>query len=338
MYLIENFPLKHLNSFHTDVYAKFFTTINDNDELVEFYSDTNNLQLPVLVLGGGNNILFTKNFEGTVLKMGIKGIETIQEESGCVFVKAAAGEDWDDFVSFCVQNNWGGLENLSLIPGQVGSSPIQNIGAYGAEVKDTIEEVSAYNTQTGNIEIFSKAACNFGYRTSIFKTTHKNTHIITSVTFRLNKNPIINNTYDAVNKELQGQNIHEPTIADIRRIICQIRESKLPDTNKLGNAGSFFKNPEITATHYDNLLVKYADIIGHRLDNGNYKMAAGWLIEKCGWKGYREDDAGVHDKQALVLVNYGKATGSQILSLAERIKKSVSEMFDINLEFEVNII
>ncbi len=337
MYLIENFPLKYLNSFHTDVYAKFFTTINDTDELVEFYSDTNNLQLPVLILGGGNNILFTKNFEGIVLKIGIKGIETIKEEAGYVYVKAAAGEDWDDFVSWCVQENLGGIENLSLIPGQVGSSPIQNIGAYGSEVKNSIAEVYAYNIKTAQVEIFPNEACAFGYRTSIFKTTYKDTHVITAVTFRLSKNPVIDNTYEAVNTELQLQGIATPTVADMRRIICQIRKSKLPDTNVLGNAGSFFKNPEMGKTIYDKLKEQYPDLIGYTLENGNVKLAAGWLIEKSGWKGFREGDAGVHDKQALVLVNHGKATGTQILTLAEKIKNSVQKMFEVNLEYEVNI-
>ncbi|OPZ98246.1 MAG: UDP-N-acetylenolpyruvoylglucosamine reductase [Bacteroidetes bacterium ADurb.Bin408] len=337
MQLKKKFSLKQHNSFHIEAFADFFYEVTHPGLLDDFFLH-NKSQLPVLILGGGNNMLFTKDFIGIVLKISFKGIEIISENNQNIYVKAAAGEDWDDFVSFCVQNNWGGLENLSLIPGQVGSSPIQNIGAYGAEVKNTLSEVTTYNTLTGKTEIISNAACMFGYRSSIFKTSLKNSHIITAVTFRLNKNPIINNTYDAVNKALQAQNILQPTIADIRRTICQIRESKLPDPNKTGNAGSFFKNPEISCSRYKQLKIKYTDLVGYELGNGNYKLAAGWLIEKSGWKGYREGDAGVHDKQALVLVNYGHATGSQILSLAEKIRKSVLEKFNIPLEFEVNIL
>jgi len=338
MILLENFPLKFLNSFHTDVYAKYFTTINDIDELLEFYSENINLTLPVLILGGGNNILFTKNFEGCVLKIRIMGIEPIEENDDFIFIKANAGEDWDDFVAYCTNKNYGGLENLSLIPGQVGSSPIQNIGAYGTEVKDVISEVHTFNTSTKETEIFKNDQCQFGYRNSIFKSQLKETHIITGVVFKLNKNPILNTNYESVHKELILKGIIQPTIQDIREIICDIRKNKLPDPQLIGNAGSFFKNPTIDKQLFEDIKEKNPEVVSFALENEKYKIAAGWLIEKCGWKGYREGDAGVHEKQALVLVNHGNAQGAQILSLADKIKQNIIDTFGIELEFEVNII
>ena len=338
MILIENFPLKFLNSFHTDVYAKFFTTINDNDELIEFYTEYNNLIIPVLILGGGNNILFTKNFEGTVLKIGIMGIEIIEENDDFVFIKANAGEDWDEFVVYCTNKNYGGLENLSLIPGQVGSSPIQNIGAYGTEVKDVISEVHTFNISTKNTEVFKNDQCQFEYRNSIFKSHLKKTHIITSVVFKLNKKPILNTNYESVQNELFSKGITQPTIKDIRQIICDIRKSKLPDPQIIGNAGSFFKNPTIDKQLFEKIKEKNSDVVSFKLENDMHKIATGWLIEKCGWKGYRENNVGVHEKQALVLVNYGNAQGIDILNLAGKIKQSIFDTFGIELEFEVNII
>ncbi len=338
MIFTENYSLKKLNSFHTDVYARYFAVINNTDELIDFFADKSRLSHPLLILGGGNNILFTKDFEGYVLKINFKGKEIIYEDADYIHLKISAGEDWDELVTYCVENNWAGLENLSLIPGQVGSCPIQNIGAYGVEVKDTIVEVNTFNINTQKIETFSKSECQFGYRNSIFKNNLNHTHIITSVTFKLNKNPVPNTCYEAIRKELDLKNIFTPTIKDIRQIVCNIRQNKLPDPNVIGNAGSFFKNPVVPEQIFKSIKRKFFDVVAYKSDNNHYKLAAGWLIEKCGWKGYREGDAGVHEKQALVLVNYGHANGSEILNLAGKIKQNIFDTFNVELEFEVKIL
>jgi len=335
MVFSENFDLKKFNSFGCDVKSKYFTCLTSETDIFNFFETTP--PFPFLILGGGNNILFTKDFEGYILKMDIKGIEIIDQDNDYVLIKAMAGEDWDNFVAYCTHNNYGGLENLSLIPGLVGSCPIQNIGAYGTEAKDWIYEVYTINLKTLKHEVFINEKCRFAYRDSIFKSALKHSHIITAVSFRLSKNPHINTSYDALKTELAKRQIPNPTISDIRTIVCDIRSSKLPDPEKTGNAGSFFKNPVVDINLFDNIMSQYPEVVYFQA-NGQYKLAAGWLIEACGFKGYRSGDAGVHPKQALVLVNYGKACGSDILNLAEKIQKSVKQKFNVELEFEVNII
>lgn len=331
----ENFSLKDYNSFHTNVSARRFVEIDDEVSLKSFFAAYPDE--PYLVLGGGNNILFTRNVDACVLHIKIHGIHLLAESDDFVIVRAGAGEDWDTFVGYCVEKGWGGLENLSLIPGQVGSCPIQNIGAYGAEVKDVIEEVSCLNVEAGTNISLSNEACMFAYRSSIFKTMLRHTHIITSVTFRLTKNPQPNCSYKAVVDELNRNKIVKPEIKDVRDVICNIRRSKLPDPDIIGNAGSFFKNPVVAASQAQTLLKSFPEMVCFTQEDASVKLAAGWLIEKCGWKGYREGDAGVHDKQALVLVNHGKATGTQILALADKICKNVNDTFDVELEKEVNV-
>jgi UDP-N-acetylmuramate dehydrogenase len=337
-----NISLKKYNTFGIDVAAKYlatFSTLDALSELLQFKEpSTTNYQLSTLLLGGGSNILFTKNFDGLVLKNEIKGIELIREDDKYIYVKAAAGENWHQFVLHCINNNWAGVENLSLIPGNVGASPMQNIGAYGVEIKDVFYSLEAFHLQEKKIIKFNIDDCAFGYRESVFKKKYKNQFVITSVVFRLNKQPRFNTSYGAIEQELEKMGVKELSIKAISDAVINIRSSKLPDPAQIGNAGSFFKNPEIEGVTFDILHSKFPAIVGYKLPNGNVKLAAGWLIEQCGWKGYREDDAGCHAKQALVLVNYGRATGSSIYALSEKIINSVKEKFSVILEREVNTI
>jgi UDP-N-acetylmuramate dehydrogenase len=337
-----NISLKKYNTFGIDVAAKYlatFSTLDALSELLQFKEpSTTNYQLSTLLLGGGSNILFTKNFDGLVLKNEIKGIDLIKEDDNYVYIKAAAGENWHQFVLHCINNQWAGVENLSLIPGNVGASPMQNIGAYGVEIKDVFYSLEAFHLQEKKIVQFNIDDCAFGYRESVFKKKYKNEFVITSVVFRLNKQPKFNTSYGAIEQELEKMGVKELSIKAISDAVINIRSSKLPDPAQIGNAGSFFKNPEIEGVTFDILHSKFPAIVGYKLPNGNVKLAAGWLIEQCGWKGYREDDAGCHAKQALVLVNYGRATGSSIYALSEKIINSVKEKFSVILEREVNTI
>lgn len=337
-----NISLKKYNTFGIDVAAKYFATFNSVDVLSELLSfneqQTANHEPRTLILGGGSNILFTKNFDGLVLKNEIKGIELIREDDNYIYIKAAAGENWHRFVLHCINNNWAGVENLSLIPGNVGASPMQNIGAYGVEIKDIFYSLEAFHLQEKKIVQFNIDDCTFGYRESVFKKKYKNEFVITSVVFRLNKQPKFNTSYGAIEQELEKMEVKELSIKAISDAVINIRSSKLPDPAQIGNAGSFFKNPEIEGVMFDILHSKFPAIVGYKLPNGNVKLAAGWLIEQCGWKGYREGDAGCHAKQALVLVNYGNAKGNAIYALSEKIIASVKEKFGVNLEREVNII
>ena len=289
-------------------------------------------------MGGGSNILFTNDFDGLVLKNNLKGITLVEETADHYLVKAGAGEVWHQFVMHCVTNNYAGLENLSLIPGNVGASPMQNIGAYGVEIKDCFYELEALRAADLTLHTFSNAECRFGYRESVFKHEYKNQFIITSVTYKLNKIPVFNTSYGAIEKELQEMGVNELSIQAISKAVCNIRSSKLPDPAKIGNAGSFFKNPEITGDKHNVLKEKFPGIVSYSLSNGNFKLAAGWLIEQCGWKGKTFGDAGVHKLQALVLVNYNNANGNEIYNLSQQIMDSVKEKFDVTLEREVNII
>lgn len=335
MKITENISLKPYNTFGIDVKAKAFASFTSSDELQE---GLDRAESPVLILGGGSNILFTRDFDGLVLKNELKGIERVKEDAQHYYVKAAAGENWHGFVMFCVENNYAGLENLSLIPGNVGASPMQNIGAYGVEIKDVFHELEAWHIKDKVIRKFSTAECEFGYRESIFKRKYRDQFVILNVTYRLNKQPKFNTTYGAIEQELEKMNVKELSIRDISQAVINIRSSKLPDPKQIGNAGSFFKNPTIAKGELPRLQAIDPSIPFYNVDDDKIKIPAGWLIEKLGWKGYRKGDAGCHAKQALVLVNYGTASGAEIFDLSAEIMASVKEKFDIALEREVNII
>ncbi len=335
MEIKENISLKPFNTFGIAVNATQFIEVNQVNQLKEILQQN---KLPLLILGGGSNVLFTQNFNGLVLKNKLKGIQLIEENEHEVTLKVAAGEVWHEFVLYCIEKGYAGIENLSLIPGSVGASPIQNIGAYGVEVKDVITEVEALNLKDYSIQSFSNVACEFDYRSSIFKTSNKGNYFITAVTFKLSKNARLNVAYGAIGEELKNRNVKQPTIKDVSNAVINIRTSKLPDPQKIGNCGSFFKNPTVSDKVKNKILEKYPDAPNYPQANGDFKIAAGWLIEKCGWKGKRVDNYGVHVHQALVLVNYGGASGSDIFNLSEDIILSVYQTFGIKLEREVNII
>jgi UDP-N-acetylmuramate dehydrogenase len=338
MEIKQNYNLKTLNTFGINVDAKYFCTVASMEDLLETRDWIKKNNIPYLILGGGSNILFQGYFDGIVIKNEIKGKNIISENDQHIIVKAGAGKNWDSFVEYCVNRGYAGLENLSLIPGNVGASPIQNIGAYGVEIRDFFEELEFFNIKTGETLVYGEADCRFGYRDSIFKSTIKGVGVITSVTFRLNKVPIFKTGYGTVREELDRMEVQNLTIADIRKAIINIRRSKLPDPEITGNAGSFFKNPSVSAEKYAELISNFPGLVSFVQHDKTYKLAAGWLIDQCGWKGYREGDAGVHEKQALVLVNMGKASGKDILRLSEKIQKSVWDRFGVELEREVNVI
>ena len=281
-------------------------------------------------------MLFTKNFSGTVIRIGTKGIGVEEENDDFVVVRVAAGENWDDFVRYCVEKGWGGLENLSLIPGNVGTGPIQNIGAYGVEIKDVILDIEVFRIETMVKTVLTGEECEFGYRDSIFKGRDKGKYFILSVRFRLSKHPDLKLDYGSIREELQAMKVSVPTIADVRNAVCRIRQRKLPDPQKTGNAGSFFKNPVVSEAKYLELKERYPAIVSYP-SGACYKIAAAWMIEHLGWKGKRAGDAGVHEHQPLVLVNYGSATGKEILQLADLVSKSVFKEFGVRLETEVNV-
>ena len=338
MQLFNNVSLKPFHTFGINVFAKQFAAFSTTQQLQELIALTNTHQH--LILGGGSNILFTKNFDGCILKNELKGIEIIEEKNDCIFIKVAAGEVWSDFVQYCVEKKYYGIENLSLIPGSVGASPIQNIGAYGVELKDVLHGVEAYHIYDSAFTTFNNAACEFGYRDSIFKTKYKNQFIITHVTFKLNKTANFKTGYGAIEQELANMQITTLSIDAIAQAVINIRTSKLPNPAEIGNAGSFFKNPTISVKQMQSIKIKHPNL-PYYINQQNFrycKIPAAWLIEQCGWKGYRLNDAGCHNKQALVLVNYGNATGKEIVELSESIIQSVKNSFGICLEKEVNIL
>lgn len=333
MNIQQNISLKQYNTFGINAIAKRFVSVNSLKGLKEVIA----LEKDVFLLGGGSNMLLTSDIEKLVLHLNLKGIIVNDTEKDSVFVTAEAGEDWHQFVLWCISQNYGGLENLSLIPGNVGTSPIQNIGAYGVEIKDTFQQLEAIEIATGKVKTFHKEECNFGYRNSIFKNELKGKYIIVSVTFKLSKNNhILNTSYGAINTILEE--VKNPTIKDVSDAVIAIRESKLPDPKKIGNSGSFFKNPIINNADFILLKEKHPEIPHYIISENCIKIPAGWLIEQSGFKGKRYGDAGVHTKQALVLVNYNNATGKEIFELAQKIQKKIKSMFNINLDIEVNII
>ena len=342
MMVQENILLKQYNSFGIGVYANLFAKFSSADELIELLEfkplAIANCQLPTLILGGGSNILFTKNYAGLILKNEIKGIKIIKEDEHHIYVQAGAGENWHQFVLYCLQHQLAGVENLSLIPGNIGASPMQNIGAYGVEIKDVFYSLEAYHIRDKKMVNFTLNDCEFGYRESVFKRKLKDEFIIMDVTFRLNRIADYKVAYGAIGQELDKMGVQDLSIQAISQAVINIRSSKLPDPAVIGNAGSFFKNPEIGSHEFHELTRMFPGIVGYDLPNGNVKLAAGWLIEQCGWKGFRRGDAGCHYKQALVLVNYGNATGTEIFDLSEEILQSVKIKFEVVLEREVNIV
>jgi UDP-N-acetylmuramate dehydrogenase len=337
MQILENISLKQYNTFGINVNARCFSSFTSYDELYEllFYTASRN-QVP-FILGGGSNILFTKNIEQPVFKNNIRGIEIAGETADEVLVRAGAGENWHKLVMFCINSNLYGIENLALIPGNTGASPMQNIGAYGVEIKDVFHELEAVHITEKKPVIFNITDCGFGYRESVFKRKYKNQFVITHVTYKLKKQPHFNTSYGAIEQELQNMGVQQLNIKAIAQAVINIRTSKLPDPKTIGNAGSFFKNPEVPVEVFEKLKISYPLIVGYPVGETHTKLAAGWLIEQCGWKGYRKDDAGCHAKQALVLVNYGNANGKEIYHLSTQIIESVQQKFGVQLEREVNI-
>ena len=337
MHIQENISLKPYNTFGIDVSAKYFVSVSNIDDLKQILSLKKHSNK--LILGGGSNMLLTKDFNGLVIHINLKGIDIISEDDNAVIVKVSAGENWHEFVLWCVKNDFGGVENLSLIPGNVGTSPIQNIGAYGVELKDTFKSCEALSVDTKLLQSFSKSDCNFGYRNSIFKQHAKGKFIITSVNFKLTKkHHNLSIKYGAITSQLALMQVNNPTIQDISKAVISIRESKLPDPKEIGNSGSFFKNPVISKTHFNTLLKNFKDIPSYPISENEVKVPAGWLIEKSGFKGKRLGNYGVHKNQALVLVNYGDAKGSDILNLSKLIQKTVNRLFGISIQAEVNIL
>ncbi len=338
MQIFQNYSLKKLNTFGLNVSAKYFTEISSTDDLQNLLNDKNYQKENKLILGGGSNVLFKSDFNGLVIHNKIKGIVYEYLNSEEVLVTAGGGVNWHDLVLECVEKNFGGIENLSLIPGTVGAAPIQNIGAYGQELKDVFSNLKGILFKNSDEVVMLKDDCNFGYRDSIFKRVLKEKIIITSVSLKLNTRPELNLDYGNVRAELEKLNLQKITVKNVSETICNIRSSKLPDPVKYGNAGSFFKNPEIPAEQFENLKTQFSEIIGYPAPDKKIKIPAGWLIEKTGWKGKRIGNVGTFPKQALVIVNYSDASGEEIIHYAEQVRKAVYDKFKIWLEAEVNIV
>lgn len=333
----ENISLKPYNTFSIPASTHYFVEVLTELALEELLNSKLIKEQPLLILGGGSNLLFTKDFDGLVIKMSIPGISA-EVHGETVIVTAGAGVVWNDFVTYCVQNDFAGVENLSLIPGTVGASPIQNIGAYGVELKDVFESCSAYEIATGKRREFSHQDCHFGYRDSIFKNELKGKYIITGVSFRLSRIASINTQYGAIQEELAKRGVSAPTIADVSSVVSHIRVSKLPDPSTIGNAGSFFKNPVIEQQDFLKIFEKFPELVHYPAGNGKVKLAAGWLIEQCGFRGKVVGQTGTWKNQALVLVNHGQASGQEVYSFSENIIDTVEARFGVRLEREVNIL
>ncbi len=337
MVIQKDISLINYNTFGIDVSADAMASFSSTEELKNILKDETVKSLPKFILGGGSNILFTGDFNGIILRNTIPGIVIAEDRQHDVLITAGAGVKWHALVCFCIEKGFGGIENLSLIPGNTGAAPIQNIGAYGVELKDTFHSLKAVDIETAEEITFNNEQCNFGYRDSIFKKELKGKYVITEVTFVLSKNPVLNLSYGAIELELRNMGITSPDVKAVSDAVCAIRKSKLPDPEVIGNAGSFFKNPEISTDILEQLKKKFPLIISYPLPNGNVKLAAGWLIEQCGWKGKVVGNTGAHKDQALVLVNYGNASGNEIWELALKIKESVFQKFNVDIEPEVNV-
>lgn len=331
--------LQRFNTFGIDEVAREVWVLQDEEDVVEFARDQDALQRLKLILGGGSNLLLTGPVEGLVANIALRGKRIVEQNNDYAILEVAAGEIWHDTVLWTIANGFGGLENLSLIPGQVGTAPVQNIGAYGVELKDHFYELDGIVIGTGEKKTFTLEECEFGYRDSIFKNEWKGKFIITAVRFKLSvANHEIRTQYGAIAGELEKMGVSEPTIQDISKAVIAIRSSKLPDPNEIGNSGSFFKNPVVPTAEYERIAAEYPEVVAYPAGEGKMKLAAGWLIEKAGWKGFRRGDAGVHEKQALVLVNYGEARGAEVYQLAKDIIADIQKRFGINLHPEVNIL
>ncbi|MBC8883051.1 UDP-N-acetylmuramate dehydrogenase [Flavobacterium piscinae] len=337
MQIHTNFSLKNYNTFGIEAKAKEFVSVHSSDELIEILQ-----QKPTskkFILGGGSNMLLTQDIDALVIHLDLKGKKIIDENDDFVWVESQAGENWHEFVLWTIDQNFGGLENLSLIPGNVGTTPIQNIGAYGVEIKDTFVLCEAIHIETQELLVFTNEKCKFGYRESIFKNEIKDEFVITSVVFKLTKrNHILNTSYGAIEAELEKQHIKNPSLKDVSNAVIAIRQSKLPNPKELGNSGSFFKNPVILKSDFEKIQQKFPDIPHYVVSETEVKVPAGWLIEQAGFKGKRFGDAGIHKHQALVLVNYGHATGQEILEVSKTIQKTILDTYGIAIEAEVNII
>lgn len=337
MKIKDNYSLLELNTFGIDAKCKRYLSIEKKEELHQIFEEKD-LQAPYFILGGGSNVLFAQDFDGTIVHMQNRGIKVQEENEDSILLKVAAGEVWEDFVRYCIAQNWGGIENLSKIPGNVGACPVQNIGAYGVEVGEVIEEVFTFDTVEGKFTNFSNEECEFGYRSSYFKSKEKGRYIIYAVTFRLRKSPKVNTSYGSILNELNKRNYSAPGIKEVGEVIEHIRGSKIPDPKDIGSAGSFFKNPVIPMEMFLTLSKSFPEMVSYPIDDNHMKLAAGWLIESCGWKGFRDGQVGVNQHQALILINYGGGTGKQIQDLATKIIASVKAKFGISLIPEVNII
>ncbi|WP_295334383.1 UDP-N-acetylmuramate dehydrogenase [Flavobacterium sp.] len=337
MQIQSNFSLKSFNTFGIEAKAKNFVAVHSLDELKTVLAE--HAAEPKFILGGGSNMLLTQDIEALVIHIDLKGKRILKEDDDFVWVESMAGENWHEFVLWTIDQNFGGLENMSLIPGNVGTTPVQNIGAYGTEIKDTFVSCDTMKIDNQSMRTFSKEDCRFGYRESIFKQEAKNQYIITSVVFKLTKrNHKINTSYGDITKELALQNVTVPTLKDVSNAVIAIRQSKLPDPKVLGNSGSFFKNPVISRSHFEKVQAQFPEIKFFDVSPTEVKVPAGWLIEQAGYKGFRKGDAGVHKNQALVLVNYGSATGQEILALSREVQQAVFNKYSIAIEAEVNVI
>jgi len=338
MQMQNNVSLRNLNTFGLESEARFFIEAKSVEELADILKNESFKEIPKFILGGGSNVLLTQNIDALVIHPNIKGITKVRENEEFVWLHAGGGEIWHDFVLYCVEHQYAGIENLSLIPGTVGAAPMQNIGAYGVEIKEVIETVETISMTTAEIRNFNWEECHFGYRESIFKTDLKGQYMITGVLFKLNKKPHFHIEYGDIQKTLQEMEVSDISIRAISDAVIRIRRSKLPDPAVIGNAGSFFKNPEIDESQFDELKKSYPGLPGYPLSEKKVKVPAGWLIEQAGWKGYRDGPIGVHDRQALVLVNYGGGSGQEIKALSEKILDSVDAKFGIRLTTEVNFV
>lgn len=339
MLIKENVSLKPYNTFGVEAITKYFAVASNQDEVREILNWTKENNQKILLLSGGSNMLIVNDWDGLALKIEMHGIEIVESNEDEAIVKVNSAEVWNDFVQWCIERDLGGLENLSLIPGRAGTAPIQNIGAYGVEIKDTMTELTALEIATGQLRTFTNEQCKFGYRDSVFKNELKGQYLILDVSFKLTKkNHKLHTEYGAIRNELAQMGIENPTIKDVAQAVIKIRQSKLPDPKKIGNSGSFFKNPIIDQKLFNELKLKFPEIVGYPSGDDKVKVAAGWLIENAGWKGKRFEDAGVHKDQALVLVNYGNATGKEIYDLSEKIIQDIFEKYNIQLEREVNVI
>lgn len=334
----QNKSLREYNTFGVSASARSFVEITTRDELPGLFGNLTELPRPFLVLGGGSNLLFTRDFEGTVLKINIQGVTVKEEGDSVIYVEAGAGVVWNDLVMYCVERGYAGIENLSLIPGSTGAAPIQNIGAYGVELRDVFDSLEAFDTETRSFRRFSNEQCEFGYRDSIFKNRYRGRFIVVSIRLKLSTTFQPNSSYGAIEEELRKRNIQQPGIRDISEVVSAIRVSKLPDPSTIGNAGSFFKNPVLSRDEFERLRKKFPDVVNFSMPDGRVKVAAGWLIEQCGWKGKKVGQTGTWKNQALVLVNHGEATGKEIYSLSQDIIASVHDKFGVILEREVHIV